>query len=295
MKEAERQEKTERQLRDRRAVERASVSAIRRTAVKFRADVLRATREKTDTQRPVGEVVKNLRRVIATSMTQAHFLGKEGASQISKENKEKRSPEISLSSPFASVDAFLKARISNTFEVDNAIRVYDEFTMKILQPIEDSIHEAINRAAFNAIRENLPTQTAVHTMRKALDSAGVTSTSSHLLETVFRTQSQIAYSAGRAAFNATPDVDVVLWGYEYVGIGDSRQTDICRALDGMRLKKDNPAWNTLSPPNHYNCRSSLIEIFDGDPDASETRVPSVEPARGFAFNPATLAANIKPF
>lgn len=59
-------------------------------------------------------------------------------------------------------------------------------------------------------------------------------------ETVFRTNIQTAYNAGRAyQFKKNPPAY-----YEFVGITDSRQTPVCRARSGVIRRSDDPFWST---------------------------------------------------
>lgn len=79
------------------------------------------------------------------------------------------------------------------------------------------------------------------------------------LETVFRTNTISAYNAGRWEEIQKYKDDIAL--LEYVAIDDSRTTEICAALDGVRLPVDDPFWKNHYPPNHFNCRSQVREIY----------------------------------
>jgi len=78
------------------------------------------------------------------------------------------------------------------------------------------------------------------------------------LETVFRTNTISAYNAGRWEEIQMNKENIAF--LEYVAIDDSRTTEICSALDGVRLPPDDPFWKTHYPPNHFNCRSQVIEV-----------------------------------
>jgi SPP1 gp7 family putative phage head morphogenesis protein len=49
-------------------------------------------------------------------------------------------------------------------------------------------------------------------------------------------------------------------------VEDSVTTDICAPLDGVCLPVDDPFWNTYYPPNHFNCRSSVLQLDKEDKD-----------------------------
>jgi len=52
--------------------------------------------------------------------------------------------------------------------------------------------------------------------------------------------------------------------WEYVGVADDRQTDICRQLDGKIYRFDDPIWASIYPPNHFNCRSMVVALSKED-------------------------------
>ena len=102
------------------------------------------------------------------------------------------------------------------------------------------------------------------------------------IETIFRTQSQMAFQAAR--FQSDQDE---VWGYKYVTMGDNRVRDEHAQLDGVVRQKDDPFWDTYWPPNGWNCRCQVVSIFN---KRRQTRVPSgaASPDEGFQFNPGRV-------
>lgn len=86
---------------------------------------------------------------------------------------------------------------------------------------------------------------------------GITPLSPHHLETIFRTNLGTVYEMAR---NDAAITDKNVAGWERFGIGDSRQAEVCRSLDGSKYAKDNPIWGTISPLSHYKCRCTKIPI-----------------------------------
>lgn len=121
-----------------------------------------------------------------------------------------------------------------------------------LLKVKRSLKMAINRGlTFSEWKESLPI---------VFEKMGITPLSPNHIETVFRTNISSIYNMAR--WNAAvgdPNVE----GFEYYAIDDSRVTDICESLNGKRCPKDDPIWGSISPPNHYNCRSTLIPITMG--------------------------------
>lgn len=102
------------------------------------------------------------------------------------------------------------------------------------------------------------------------------------LDTLVKTNTFEALNEARYAEFTDPALGNFVEGLEYSAVLDDSTTEICRELNGLKLATDNEAWDTLRPPNHYNCRSLLIPITVIDEwDGQEDPVPQVEPAVGF--------------
>ena len=105
-------------------------------------------------------------------------------------------------------------------------------------------------------------------------------------ENVYRTNVQTAYNAGRAlAFDAVNPVAL-----ELVGVGDARQTEVCRRLTQPPVRRlyTDGFWKTHWPPFHFGCRTTVRAIYDPAELEEEplTEVPAgEEPAAGFGTNP----------
>lgn len=95
------------------------------------------------------------------------------------------------------------------------------------------------------------------------------------LETIFRTNVQSAYSAGRYRQNNQPEVQATHPYSKFSAIIDGRTSDICEALDGIVLPSDDPFWSSHQPPLHFNCRSDVTALTEEE--ASEYGVAQVAP------------------
>ncbi|RRW89157.1 phage minor head protein [Pandoraea apista] len=72
------------------------------------------------------------------------------------------------------------------------------------------------------------------------------------LETIFRTNMQSAYMAGRYASQMERIDTHPYW--EYVAVLDNRTRPTHRALSGRVYRHDDPFWLTFYPPNGFRCR-----------------------------------------
>ena len=118
-----------------------------------------------------------------------------------------------------------------------------------------------------------------------LNGVGMGSTNFSYWETVFRTNVQAAYNAGRA-MGFEEDKPLAL---EFIGIDDARTTDICRSLQNPKiiLPYDDPFWASHWPPLHFNCRSTVRGIYDESelPKEFISPEPSARVPNGFGKFP----------
>jgi len=127
--------------------------------------------------------------------------------------------------------------------------------------------------------------------RKAVDQAfakaGADPMSPWHAETVYRTNIASAYSAGNYDMLHHPAVAEEFPVFRFEGVGDDRQSDICRPIDGVTLPRDNAFWRYHWPPLHHACRSTVRGIHQSRLDEIEmtpaNRIPPVQPDEGFGY------------
>lgn len=118
-----------------------------------------------------------------------------------------------------------------------------------LMKIRESLQAAINTgASLKDWKGNLADIFEAH---------GVTPLKPWHIENVFRTNLQSTYNVGhREAVMGDRNVELL----QFIGVPDERQSSICRDLNGLIYPKDDPIWDTITPPNHYQCRSRTRPI-----------------------------------
>jgi SPP1 gp7 family putative phage head morphogenesis protein len=47
-------------------------------------------------------------------------------------------------------------------------------------------------------------------------------------------------------------------------VEDAQTTEICEPLDGITLPVGDPFWDEFYPPNHWNCRSTVLQLDEGE-------------------------------
>ena len=84
--------------------------------------------------------------------------------------------------------------------------------------------------------------------------------SPHRLKTIYQTNLQSAYMAGRAKAQMEASAFPYLM---YVAVMDGRTRPSHAALNGRIWRKDDPVWQAIFPPNGFNCRCRTRALTAG--------------------------------
>jgi SPP1 gp7 family putative phage head morphogenesis protein len=141
------------------------------------------------------------------------------------------------------------------------------------------------QAVFNAIDKSLRDGTSFAEFQRQIGPVlapfGV---NGHALETIYRTNMQAAYGAGRYKQMTEPDVLKARPVWVFDAVLDRRTSKTCQSLNGLTLPANDPAWNGRIPPLHHRCRSGIRNIRAEDAQLSGA-VPALEGADGFGQPP----------
>lgn len=123
---------------------------------------------------------------------------------------------------------------------------------------------------------------------------GVTSTSRHHLETMFRTNTLTALGAGKWAEAQDPELSQLFPLYRYSAILDDRTREEHAEMHGFTAPADDPVWDRWWPPNGFNCRCTTVPLSSvyiqrhrvKESRASHpARTGRMQPDPGFRTNP----------
>ncbi len=103
----------------------------------------------------------------------------------------------------------------------------------------------------------------------------------HRLETIVRTNLSEAFNSGRLAAFEDPDIKQFVQAYQYSAIIDPRTTEFCERHDLFTRPITDPVWDTIWPPNHFNCRSIIVPVVTGDTWTRTADKPGIGPQEGF--------------
>lgn len=108
------------------------------------------------------------------------------------------------------------------------------------------------------------------------------------LETIFRTNVQSAYAAGRYEQATDPDTLAVRPYWMFSAILDGRTTPVCEAADGTVRPASDAWWHSHSPPCHFQCRSTVITLSEDlakEEGITHGPLSTVPAAKGFGGPP----------
>ena len=84
------------------------------------------------------------------------------------------------------------------------------------------------------------------------------------LETIVRTNYADALNQGRDAFFNDPALDGYVTAFQYTAIMDDRVRPNHAAGDGLVFSVNNSIWDSLTPPNGFNCRCMKVPVTEDD-------------------------------
>lgn len=234
-----------------------------------------------------GYLQRTLQEPLAQMMTANHLAGVRRADIIFRETKPK-SIKASLELSFFS-DVLSYFRNKEVVDIQTLQKQYKTTAFEVISGLTDAIKAEITKSTNRLIQEGAHVREAKQVLANKFAEFGIRPASKSQFETIFRTQSQIAFAAGKYA-NERHDAFIynALWGYRYVTAGDDRVRPTHAILDGVTLPKGHKFWQDFYPPNGWNCRCQAIPLFDAAeviqpmrklPDGSR-----VKPDVGFKWN-----------
>jgi SPP1 gp7 family putative phage head morphogenesis protein len=239
-------------------------------------------------------IVQQFRGIMVNACLASHLLGYKRLFLIKKQNpgltKKLLEQEQLVLSELSDI---LSVLVKRTFlDIDGLQKQYDTRALQVLNDVSKDLQENLDETFRGLIAEGATVAESIRKLGDKFDELGVSPKKPYQIETIFRTQTQLAFSAGRWQAEQHPDIQEILWGYKYVTTGDDRVRDEHALLDGVTLPKDDPFWRRFYPPNGWNCRCQAIPIFEerkivAPPTVDDEGEP-IKPDKDFNFNPGEV-------
>ncbi len=198
--------------------------------------------------------------------------------------------------PFEEAVTFLKGKVSMTKKEWTSLEPKLRFRAFTVALLAEADHiEAVRGTLARALENGSGFKPAWQEAKAIAQTAGASGFLPGYFETVYRTNVQTAYSAGRLLQyqNNMPPA------WELMVLEDGRTSDTCKGIvsligNGKALPASHSFWKTYGfPPYHFNCRTSFRAVYDYEIGKEITIVnPSMKslrkgfkPAKGFGGNP----------
>ena len=169
--------------------------------------------------------------------------------------------------------------------------------------VSDTLQNKAKMIVLDGIQKGLPINEVVNHVDEAFERylaiEGIQGSiaDSRYLYSEINTNIAKAFRNGLDDYNADLEVDGFIEAYEYSAILDDSTTPECEALDGLVFGVNNPVWDNINPPIWWNCRSTRVQIFQGE-EWTEDNVPSIVYTSDHVFslegNPEVKPKEIKP-
>ena len=279
-------------------LEKRGERAARRVGGRILRDVLAAWRTQGDPAAVVRRHFPAIVEVVETASLAAHLAGRFRGSRM--DPIKRRRPITRLArTEYDAATNFMRRRLGLDSEAVAALRqTYSTNALLVATEFTGPVEAAFAATAAQAIADQVHVREGMDRLRETAESQGISPIKPFALERMFRNAVGIAYAAGRTSFNDDPAIQEILWGYEYVSMRDDRVRPAHFALDGTKLPKDDPRWESIAPPNGHNCRCERIEIFDSA-EAVEPESVTVDgvlfeagPDAGWDFDPGRVFADV---
>lgn len=277
---------------------------------KFLQDMRNAVvnRDFTASREVITEYINAVNQAIGEGMTRSHIWAlNDGYAELKAFRQRQEKLNLAASNPFdLAIDVAENRLNMSTDDIQLLASDYTEKASFITGNLARSGEEEARKVIHDVVSENLIGREAEERLEIAMRSAGFGEDvlPGHHIKTIVRDQIQLTYSAASAEFDHLEGVDDMIWGYEYSATGDDRVRPEHEAMDGMRLAKDDPRWQTHRPPNGHNCRCLLIRIFTDEVDEFGPQEPAGTdlngnpvnpvPDEGWDFNPRNASGAVKP-
>ena len=271
------------ELKERRQLEAVGVRETTRISRQLQVQVLRGFRRgQRNFSQDVAATMAELEPVLRDGMVASHLSGEvRGVRNATPAVRERQARQLGV---YDKATEFAATKLAFTeAQVAAVSKKYGVQAATITGQAGTQLEAALQVAMVQIIEAGESVQVGQAILREAMTQVTGQQGSAHLAETLYRTNVNMAYSAGRWEVAQDPDINSILWGFEYFAIDDDRVRPGHLDLNGMQLAKNDPDWGFLWPPNGFNCSCTTIELFV-EPTKVQAKPPGAQADKDFNFN-----------
>lgn len=200
---------------------------------------------------------------------------------------------LSLPWPEA-IEAFRNRGIMDDRELERLLGQYRERSGEARRLMLEHLRGTVRDELLRQLEEGGTFAEFAQAVRDEQVTFGIGGADQAYLETVYRTNLQTAYGAGRFRAINEPDVALAFPYWQSRSSGDDRvEPQPCGVLATKIFRVGNAVTDVLYSPNHFSCRCASVPLSEGDLRGRrvwDTIPPGGEPMAGFSQSPAALVS-----
>ena len=172
-------------------------------------------------------------------------------------------------------------------ERETAFTVANVTEMRVLQQVLDGVEAAVRDG------------TTLEDFRADIGPSLIESWGGEIpgrMETVFRTNIQVAYSQGRHAINSAPVVREARPYLRFDDVPSDRECELCEECGGTVLPADDPWWHTHTPPLHHccECTATALSPEEAAEEGIDDAGAGIDADDGFGGEPSAIGEDWEP-
>lgn len=175
--------------------------------------------------------------------------------------------------PTEAIDYFKLKKIVTKKQFDKLLSDSRFAAFTVSGVYQKDLLEAFKSEIQSALQNGTTQNDLVKRFKDILSGASHKELGNFHLETIARTNMQIAYGVGRR--REMEDVSDILPFWERSAVLDDRVRPKHRAMHGIILPADHPFWNTHYAPDDFNCRCTVTALLDM-PNGYDVNKPNSE-------------------
>lgn len=186
-----------------------------------------------------------------------------------------------LDLPWAEAIEEFKARgIISEDELSRLISDYAMRSQEARQLMLEHLRKRTRELLVEALEQGGTFREFATQINSELSGLGIDAADPAYLQTVFRTNIQTAYGAGRYRALEDPVIRETRPYVQYRTVGDARVRPNHAALDGKVFSLDSDEWRRIAPPGGFGCRCSMVSLTREEFEAEGGVVTETVPEDG---------------